>query len=182
MENNKQIRPLTPREKDFATENYHLIMRFLKLSKLDAEDFFDVVVFDYLLSVEKYLNDAELREKCNFEAVSYVYMRRAVYGYFRREKAMRRSSDVGDDISYEVLDSNIGKVVTMENFSALEYTETIKQIESHLTREQWKIFSDKLEGYSLKEIAENNGFNPNRVYRQFGKIKGIVAEIMEIKG
>lgn len=49
---NKQIRPLTPTERQNATENYHLISKFLKLSKLDAEEFFDIVVFDFLLSVE----------------------------------------------------------------------------------------------------------------------------------
>lgn len=42
---NKQIRPLTPTERKYAAENYHLISKFLKLSKLDAEDFFDIVVF-----------------------------------------------------------------------------------------------------------------------------------------
>ena len=38
---NKQIRPLTPTERQYATENYHLISKFLILSKLDAEEFFD---------------------------------------------------------------------------------------------------------------------------------------------
>lgn len=66
---NKQIRPLTPMEKQYATENYHLISKFLKLSKLDAEEFFDIVVFDFLLSVEIYLNNEALRNKCNFEVV-----------------------------------------------------------------------------------------------------------------
>ena len=48
---NKQIRPLTPTEKQYATENYHLISKFLKLSKLDAEEFFDIVVFDFLCGI-----------------------------------------------------------------------------------------------------------------------------------
>ena len=67
----------------------------------------------------------------------------------------------------------------MENFSLLEYRETIGEIEAILTEEQWKIFFDKLQGYSLKEIAENNGIKPKRVYRQFGKIKSVVTDVME---
>lgn len=63
----------------------------------------------------------------------------------------------------------------------MEYEETIKQIESILTAEQQKIFFDKLEGYSLKEIAENNGIKPKRVYKQFGKIKNVVADVMEVQ-
>lgn len=119
---NKQIRPLTPTERQNATENYHLISKFLKLSKLDAEEFFDIVVFDFLLSVEIYLNNEALREKCNFEAVSYMYMKRAVYRHLREQK---------------------------------------------------------VQVYSLKEIAENSGLKPKRVYKQFGKIKNVVADVME---
>lgn len=180
MEIKKQIRPLTPTEKQYATENYYLINKFLKLSKLDAEDFFDVVVFEYLLSVEIYLNNAELRNKCNFEAVSYMYMKRAVYRHFREQRALKRSSEAGADISFDRIDAYISDSIgNMEN--SLEYKETIQQIKSILTAEQQRIFFDKLQGYSLKEIAENNGIKQKRVYRQFGKIKNVVADVMDLQ-
>ncbi len=178
MENKQHIRPLAPTERQFATENYHLIRKFLKRSKLDAEEFFDVVVFEYLLSVEVYLNNAKLRNSCNFETVSRMYMKRALYRHFRKQKALKRSSEAGADISFEQVDAYVGKSICgMEN--SIEYKETVKQIESVLTTEQQQIFHGKLEGYSLKEIAENNGIKPTRVYRQFGKIKNVVADVME---
>ena len=68
MENNARIKPLSPIERKFVEEKYHLITDFLKRSKLDVEEFFDIVVFDFLLSVEIYLNNSELQKKCNFEA------------------------------------------------------------------------------------------------------------------
>lgn len=174
------IRPLTPTERQFANDNYHLITEFLKRSKLDAEEFFDIVVMDFLLSVEIYLNNEELQSRCNFEAVSYMYMKRAVFCYFREQKAMKRSSEAGTDISFETMDACISDSIgSMEN--SLEYEETIKQIENILTTEQQKIFFEKLEGYSLKEIAENNGIKPKRVYKQFGKIKSVVADVMEVQ-
>lgn len=61
MEDRKNIRPLTQSEKDFATEKYHLITEFLKRQRLDAEEFYDVVVFDFLFAVETYLNNEELQ-------------------------------------------------------------------------------------------------------------------------
>lgn len=180
MESKKRIRPLTPTERKFAEEKYYLITNFLKRSKLNAEEFFDIVVFDFLLSVEIYLNSEDLQKKCNFEAVSYMYMKRAIYRYFREQKALKRSSEAGSDISFDEMDAYIGKLInSMENSSSLEYEETIKQIESILTLEQQRIFFDKLEGYSLKEIAVNNGIKPKRVYKQFGKIKCIVANVMD---
>ncbi len=179
MEIKKRIRPLTLTEKQYATENYHLITKFLKRSKLDAEEFFDIVVFEYLLSVENYLNNAELRNRCNFESVSYMHMRRAVYRHFREQRALKRSCEAGVDVSFEEVDACISDSIgNMENL--LEYRETIKQIKKILTAEQQRIFFAKLEGYSLKEIAENNGINPKRVYWQFRKIKNIVADVIGI--
>lgn len=180
MENKEQLKPLTPTERQYAEENYHLIMDFMKKSKLDAEEFFDVVIFDFLLSVEKYLNDTELQAKCNFEAVSYMYMKRAVYSHFRKQKAQKRSTEAGADISLDSLDMNVEGHSAMENVLSLEYREMVEQIEKGLTEEQRKIFSDKVEGYSLKEIAENHGINHKRVYKQFDKVKRIVADVMEI--
>lgn len=176
MENNARIRPLTPTERKFAEEKYHLITNFLKRSKLNAEEFFDIVVFDFLLSVEIYLNSEDLQKKCNFEAFSYMYMKRAIYRHFREQKALKRSSEAGADISF---DEVIGKLInSMEISSSLEYEETVKQIENLLTKEQQRIFFYKLEGYSLKEIADNNGIKQKRVYKQFVKIKSVVADVM----
>ena len=179
MEDRKNIRPLTQSEKDFATEKYYLITDFLKRQRLDAEEFFDIVVFDFLLSVEKYLNDPQLQAKCSFEAVSYMYMKRAVFVYFRKQKAQKRSTEAGSDISLDSMDMNISNHSTMETASNLEYREMVKQIENGLTEEQKKIFSDKVEGYSLKEIADNHGIKQKRVYKQFDKVKRIVTEVME---
>lgn len=179
MENKEQLRPLAREERKFSEENYHLIMDFMKKSKLDAEEFFDIVVFDFLLSVEKYLNDPQLQVKCSFEAVSYMYMKRAVFVHFRKQKAQKRSTEAGADISLDLIDMNIYNHSTMETASNLEYIEMVKQIENGLTEEQRKIFSDKVEGYSLKEIADNYGIKPKRVYKQFDKVKRIVTEVME---
>ena len=180
MENKEQLRPLTREERKFSEENYHLIMDFMKKSKLDAEEFFDIVVFDFPLSVEKYLNDPQLQAKCSFEAVSYMYMKRAVFVHFRKQKAQKRSTEAGSDISLDSMDMNISNHSTMETASNLEYREMVKQIENGLTEEQKKIFSDKVEGYSLKEIADNHGIKQKRVYKQFDKVKRIVTEVMEV--
>lgn len=177
MEIKEQLRPLTREERKFSEENYHLIMDFMKKSKLDEEEFFDIVVFDFLLSVEKYLNDPQLQAKCSFEAVSYMYMKRAVFVHFRKQKAQKRNAEAGADISLNGDPKDIYS--TMETASNLEYREMVKQIENGLTEEQRKIFSDKVEGYSLKEIADNHGIKQKRVYKQFDKVKRIVTEVME---
>ena len=106
-------------------------------------------------------------------------MKRAVFVYFRKQKAKKRSTGAGTDISFDVVDMFIHNQYIMENTTELEYNELIRQIENGLTEEQRKIFSDKVEGYSLKEIADNHGIKQKRVYKQFDKVKRIVTEVME---
>ena len=84
MESKEQLRPLTREERKFSEENYHLIMDFMKKSKLDAEEFFDIVVFDFLLSVEKYLNDPDRVRKVN--AVSNKKVEGDVWKHRQRSK------------------------------------------------------------------------------------------------
>lgn len=180
MESNQQIRPLTPIERRYATDNYHLINTFLKRSRLNPEEYFDVVVFDFLRSVQVYLNDAELRNNFCFEAISYTYMRRAVYTHFREQKAQKRCSGCGADVSFDEMGDHAGESAdNIDDISLLEYAELMEQIRDILTAEQWTILCSKLEGYTLKEIAEHYGDKPKRVYRQFAKIKNIVAIIMD---
>ena len=107
-------------------------------------------------------------------------MKRAVFVYFRKQKAQKRRTQTGVDINFASVEMYICGYYTIENISMLEYREIIKQIESNLTQEQYMIFLYKLKGYSLKEIANNNGINSKHLYNQFSKIKRIVAEIMEV--
>jgi RNA polymerase sigma factor (sigma-70 family) len=171
-----ELRRLTETESKFAEENYNLIADFLRKSKLDAGEFFDVVVLDYLKAVQNYLN-TDLKERFPFEGIAFMYMKRAVNHYFRELKALKRNSGNGTDLSYEEMEIFIGD---SESFSETEIKQAIMEIMGKLTDEQQRIFLDKLKGYSLKEIAEMNGMTAKRVYRQFGKIKEIVTETMDI--
>jgi RNA polymerase sigma factor (sigma-70 family) len=171
-----ELRKLTEIECRFAEDNYNLISDFLRKSKLDAGEYFDIVVLDYIKAVQKYLN-TDLKERFPFEGIAFMYMKRAVNHYFRELKAQKRNSGNGTDESYDELEIFIGD---NESFTEMEIKQAIAEIMETLTDEQQRIFLDKLEGYNLKEIAEMNNINVKRVYRQFGKIKDIVAEIMEI--
>jgi RNA polymerase sigma factor (sigma-70 family) len=172
----KEMRPLSAEEQRFTSDNYYLVGEFLRKSKLPEEDFFDVIIIDFLESARNYLNSKELKGKYSFEAVSFMYMKRAVNHYFRKLKAKKRRSEAGADVSFDEVEIFI---CDDDAFSSVEYRETLMEIRSVLTKEQQMIFSEKLNGYSLKEIAEKNGISTKKVYREFGKIKNIVTEMME---
>ena len=49
-----KLRPLEPHEKEMAEEHHALVLRFLRANSLPMEDYYDVVIFRYLLAVEKW--------------------------------------------------------------------------------------------------------------------------------
>ena len=48
----RKLRPLEPRERDWAAEHHPLVLRFLEEHHLSMEEYYDVVIFRYLLAVE----------------------------------------------------------------------------------------------------------------------------------
>lgn len=93
------------------------------------------------------------------------------FNYYRDRKRKKRCSEVGFDISYENIEPYIQSMGSVEEkFSQLEYNEMVGDIEKELNFEQKKILNGKLEGYSLKEIADNNRIKGNQVYRKFKEI------------
>ena len=49
-----KLRPLNPWERDMAEEHHSLVLRFLQVHGLPMEDYYDVVIFRYLLAVENW--------------------------------------------------------------------------------------------------------------------------------
>lgn len=72
-----QYTPLTEEEQRFAAENHHIIGQYLNKRRLPAEEWYDVVVFRYLLSVKKWFAQPELR-KYKFRTVAQLAMRSAI--------------------------------------------------------------------------------------------------------
>lgn len=49
-----KLHPLEPYERKMAEEHHSLVLRFLRANGLPMEDYYDVVIFRYLLAVEKW--------------------------------------------------------------------------------------------------------------------------------
>ena len=53
-------RPLTAEEREFAAEHHGLIYRYMKNMKLDPEEWYDLLIVDYLQSVKRYFSNPQL--------------------------------------------------------------------------------------------------------------------------
>lgn len=86
--------PLTVEEQAFATENHDLIKKYLNIRRLPYDEWYDVVIFRYLLSVKRWFAIPELH-KHNFEIIAFYAMRSAI-GH-EQEKQKRRVQTVSLD-------------------------------------------------------------------------------------
>lgn len=72
-----QYTPLTEQEQAFATEHCHMIENFLRKRGYPIDDWYDVVVFRYLLSVKKWFSRPDLHH-LKFSTIAYNAMKSAV--------------------------------------------------------------------------------------------------------
>ena len=68
-----KLRPLTPWERDMAEEHHSLVLRFLQVHRLPMEDYYDVVIFRYLLAVENWSRRTSTIP-CGFPAIAWAAM------------------------------------------------------------------------------------------------------------
>ena len=81
-------------ERAFAAEHHALVIRFLKVNRLPAADWYDVVVFRYLGSVYRWFTEIELHYY-SFTTVAFNAMRSAVGN--ERAKEVRRIKAISLD-------------------------------------------------------------------------------------
>lgn len=78
-------RPLTQKEAQFATDNINIVWWYLDQQGLDRAEWFDVVIFRYLISVKRWFALPDL-QKVKFVTVACNAMRSAI-GNERRKRA-----------------------------------------------------------------------------------------------
>ena len=78
-------RPLTPKEAQFATDNINIVWWYLDKQGLNRAEWFDVVIFRYLLSVKRWFAVPDL-QKTRFVNVACKAMQSAI-GNERRKQA-----------------------------------------------------------------------------------------------
>lgn len=78
-------RPLIPKEAQFATDNINIVWWYLDQQGLDRAEWFDVVIFRYLISVKRWFALPDL-QKVKFVTVACNAMRSAI-GNARRKSA-----------------------------------------------------------------------------------------------
>lgn len=88
------LSPLSPAEQTLAEQNYYMVNRFLSSQRLPPDEWFDVVIFRYLLTVKNWFRRPELY-KYEFSTIVWSAMSSAVC--HEREKQDRRIKTISLD-------------------------------------------------------------------------------------
>ena len=131
------LHPLTEEQKAFAESNHNLVYRFLYRKNYSVEEYYNVVILDYVMACQMYLEREDLKKKYNFPIIAYMRMNSAVSNYFKAKNCKCRKSEHGTVSIEELFDpkTDTTKEIVAENSDVLE---NIIRLDNRYT--YWKIF------------------------------------------
>lgn len=160
-----QANTLTKEEQEFAAEHCGLIDLHLRVNHLDHDQWWDVLVFGYLVAVRCWFRTPQVR-KWAFPTIAKVKMRGAMLEQLRHEnRAMRRGRVISLDVCldgseatpYDLLPGSSGA----EEQAVFEML--MCSLASGLTGTEKAVLRLTTEGYGKGEIARKLGIPPQRV-------------------
>lgn len=134
-----QYSPLTPEERQFAERNHYLVEKFLYWNRLQRDDWYDIVIFRYLLSVKKWMQRADLH-KYKFSTIVNNDLRSAV-GHERERQARKIQTISLEEIIPGTDGMTYMDTVTADNLDYINYGEEDMKISYNTDlpeRRSWK--------------------------------------------
>lgn len=117
-----QYSPLTPEERQFAEVNHYLVEQFLYWNRLQWDDWYDVVIFRYLLAVKKWMQRPELH-KYKFATIVKNALKGAVSNERVNQSHRIRTVSLEEAVPGTDEGMTYGDVVTADNLEYINYGE-----------------------------------------------------------
>ena len=116
------LTPLTEEERQFASENHCMIEEFLKYNRLSRSEWYDVVVFRYLLTVQNWFRRPELH-RYPFVSLARRNMGSAVHNERLKQRERRMQTVSLDSIIAGTEGLSLMDTITEENLNFVIYVE-----------------------------------------------------------
>ena len=171
-----ETRKLSAEEKSFAESNLGLVYSFMKSNGLDAEEFYDVVIFGFLKAVRQYHDRADLRQY-TFATIAYKYMQVSLQLYFKKSHAGKRRADSPEirldaNTAEEIQEKNHELYTTVTDFADdLVMQLYYQRILCKLKPEDRQLIAFMMDGYSVAEIAAMQKTSKQAVYQRITRIR-----------
>ena len=139
---------LTERQKQFASDNHHVLEDFLRYRKLPYSEFYDVVVFRFLLAVKQYDEREDLKQY-SFNTIAKNHMRSALGNYFKKQKRQMKNVTLLS-LDYPLADC---EHLTLGDTIADERVNVCEDVCRKLSRENYRLLHISQPSTSLKMAA-----------------------------
>ena len=115
------LRPLAPHERALAEQNHDLVYQFLHANRLPESEYYDVVIFRYLLTVENWFRRPDLYHY-QFSTIAWHAMSSALHSDTKKKRRKIKTVSLDDRIP-GCEDLTWGDVVTEKNLEYVPYAE-----------------------------------------------------------
>ncbi len=152
----KKLKKLTPNEQQFSSEHHNLVWKFLHTHNLPEADFYDVVIFGYLLAVQEYLSSPILQKAYAFTTIAWKHMHHAMveeYIFQNRPKRNTTVLEFTDMVDTEELDRLLPYRMDALEERMLD-TDIVSHLLSYSTPKERTVIELKSQGYTYREISK----------------------------
>lgn len=175
------LHPLTEEQKRFAEINHNLVYQFLHRKNYAIDEYYNVVIIDYIMACQMYLERNDLQEKYDFAVIAYMRMRSAISNYFKSQcRKNNHHKIVIEDLSEEIVRKNINELNTLERIICKEqdaaFTEKLLLLFPGVCG---KIAICLIDGYREKEIYRMLKIGRKTYKKETDKIKRVLVNIDE---
>lgn len=162
-------------EESFVEENHDLVIRFLRVHRLDEAEYYDVVIFAFMEAAKDYLSDPELQKKHDFAAVAN---RRMWFAYCKEVRHELRPVRYPHPICVESIEEISSNDCERSGRDALELIiarDTLERLLPYITEKEMEVVRLRAQGYLDREIAGKYGISAkgiaSRIYRMRRRIR-----------
>lgn len=180
-------RPLTEEERTFAgnPENYNEFFRYMCVYRLDVEEWYDILILDYLRAVKKYCSIEDLK-KFKFVQILFKTLDTGRSNFYRDIYRERRMPEGGyqniisldfifsDGDTKEKLIPDIRQQVEQEAIDS----QILLEIMQNISDIQRKILKMTLDGYKKSEVMKDLNITRPYLINQMEDIKEIAKNYM----
>lgn len=167
------LHPLTEEQKAFAEINHNLVYQFFHRKNYSIEEYYNVVILDYVMACQMYMEREDLQEKYDFPIIAYMRMKSAVSNHFKAKNCQCRKPEHEMESLEQLRDpeSGTGKEPAADNLDTLEKIIQAEQDEHFienilllLSERQGKIILYLMDGYKEREIYKFLGIG-RKIYQ-----------------
>lgn len=169
--------PLTEEQRRFAEQNHNLVYTFLHQHGLSVDDYYDIVIFGFLLAVQRYLTDASLAPYA-FSTVAWSAMESALRNHRRTaHRKLRLRGCRGRQGRYRLC--QVSYTREPEWASQLETTLLLHTLAAMVSTQQMEVLRLRAQGVPVRAIAARQKTTAKQIHELLEDVRSILHKLID---